>query len=163
MTTSDYEHLKHCLRLAREAFEAGDAPFGSILVNSKNEVIAEARNRINEINVLSHPEYELAQWAADHLTPEERSKTRMYTSGEHCPMCAAAHGWVGLGDIYYLSSGRQLRSWMEEAGAESSPINFYPIEEIIPGIRVTGPASGSLVEEIKSLQLAFHGKPKSSQ
>src|SRR5690625_3965919 len=106
MTTSDYEHLKHCLRLAREAFEAGDAPFGSILVNSKNEVIAEARNRINEINVLSHPEYELAQWAADHLTPEERSKTRIDTSGEHSGISAGTHGWVELLDIYYLISSR---------------------------------------------------------
>jgi len=25
----------------------------------------------------------------------------MYTSGEHCPMCAAAHGWVGIGKLVY--------------------------------------------------------------
>lgn len=156
MSPIDYKHLEHCLKLAREAFEAGDAPFGSILVNARNEVIAEARNRINEINVLSHPEYELARWAVDHLTPEERRKTTIYTSGEHCPMCSAAHGWAGLGNIVYLSSAEQLQEWMQETGAPSAPIRFHPIQEIIPAVSVKGPANGPLLEEIKSLQIAFH-------
>ena len=158
MTPEDYEHLEHCLLLAQEAYEAGDAPFGSILVNAENEVIAEARNRINEINVLSHPEYELARWAADHLSPEERKNVTMYTSGEHCPMCLAAHGWAGLGDIVYLSSAAQLHEWMKETGASSAPIRFHPIQDIIPGISVKGPATGPLLDKIKALQIAFHKK-----
>ena len=28
----------------------------------------------------------------------------VYTSGEHCPMCSAAHAWVGLGRIVYAVS-----------------------------------------------------------
>ncbi len=50
------------------------------------------------------------------MTPEERSKTTVYTSGEHCPMCAAAHGWVGLGRIIYASSSEQLVQWVSEMG-----------------------------------------------
>jgi len=30
------------------------------------------------------------------MTPAERLQATVYTSGEHCPMCAAAHGWAGL-------------------------------------------------------------------
>lgn len=156
----DYKHLEHCLKLAHEAFEAGDAPFGSILVNAENEVIAEARNRINEVNVLSHPEFELARWAADHLSPEERKNVTMYTSGEHCLMCSAAHGWAGLGDIVYLSSASQLHEWMKETGAPSPPIRFYPIQDILPGISVKGPAKGPLLDKIKTLQIAYHKKRK---
>src|SRR5690625_393365 len=114
LSDNDLKHLKHCLRLAEASLNAGDKPFGSILVNANNEVIAEARNRVNEKTELAHPEYELAAWAAENLTADERAKTTMYTTGEHCPMCAAAHGWVGLGPIVYLSSAKQLGEWLEE-------------------------------------------------
>ncbi len=153
ITENDLKHLAQCLSLAEEALKAGDKPFGSLLVNAKNEVIATARNRVNELTALAHPEIELAQWAAENLSAEQRKQTTMYTSGEHCPMCAAAHGWVGLGTIVYLSSSKQLGEWLEDV---QMPIRFYPIEEIVPGITVKGPAKGELVEKIKKLQLKAH-------
>ena len=156
----DLAHLKYCLTLAKRAFEKGDKPFGSILVDPSNTRIAEARNRVNELNALAHPEFELAQWAADNLTGEERINTTMYTTGEHCPMCAAAHAWVGLGTIVYLSSAQQLNQWLKEANATPSPITFHPVEDIIPNVTRRGPATGELLEEIKQLQLAYHRKTK---
>ncbi|MDX1362989.1 nucleoside deaminase [Arenibacter latericius] len=152
----DLQHLAHCLSLAEEAVNAGDKPFGSLLVNQKNEVIASARNRVNELNNLAHPEIELAHWAAKNLSAEERNKTVMYTSGEHCPMCAAAHGWVGLGGIVYLSSAKQLKEWMLEMKVPAAPIQFYPIQDIIPNIQVKGPASGKLLEGIKALHKKYY-------
>lgn len=158
LTEKDLKHLKQCLTLAAESVKAGDKPFGSILVNEKDEVLAEARNRVNELTALAHPEFELAHWAAENLSPEQRKKTKMYTTGEHCPMCSTAHGWVGLGDIIYLSSGIQLQGWLAEMDAPSSPVRFYPVEEIIPGINVKGPASGKLLEEIKKLHQEYYDK-----
>ncbi|HLS31695.1 MAG TPA: nucleoside deaminase [Flavobacteriaceae bacterium] len=153
LTKEDYQFLKRCLKLAEKAYKAGDKPFGSILVNTDGEIIAEARNRVNEINVLSHPEYELAKWAVENLSWEERKETRMYTSGEHCPMCSGAHAWAELGDLIYLSSGKQLRLWLSEVGAEDSPIQLIPAEKIINNITVKGPAEGELLEKIKDLQI----------
>ncbi len=153
ITEEDLTHLKQCLSLAEEALKAGDKPFGSILVNAENEVIATARNRVNELTPLAHPEIELAHWAAENLSADERKRTTMYTSGEHCPMCAAAHGWVGLGTIVYLSSAKQLGQWLKNV---RMPIQFFPIQEIVPDITVKGPATGKLVEEIKKLQLEYH-------
>lgn len=155
-TENDIEHLKHCLVLAKEALNAGDEPFGSILVNENNEVIATARNRVNEINTLAHPEIELANWAAENLSEMDRKNTTMYTSGEHCPMCAAAHGWVGLGEIVYLSSAAQLGTWLEEVNSKATPINFIPVEEIIKNITIKGPLKGELLQEIKDLQIRYH-------
>jgi hypothetical protein len=60
LTENDRGHWERCLALARETLNAGDEPFGSILVKHENEVIAKARNRINEINKLAHTEIELA-------------------------------------------------------------------------------------------------------
>ena len=156
LTEKDLEHLRHCLDLAREALAAGDEPFGSILVNERDEVLAEARNRVNELNRLAHPEIELAHWAANHLSPEERQQTRMYTTGEHCPMCAAAHGWVGLGEIVYLSSATQLTQWLAELGTPAAPIQFMPVQEIIANVEVKGPATGELLEEIRQLHIHYH-------
>lgn len=155
-TENDIVHLKHCFVLAEKAFKAGDEPFGSILVNENNEVIATARNRVNEINALSHPEIELANWAAENLSEKDRKNTTMYTSGEHCPMCAAAHAWVGLGGIVYLSSAAQLGTWLEEVNAKATPINFIPVEKIIKNITVKGPFKGELLQEIKDLQIKHH-------
>ena len=153
ITETDLIHLKQCVTLAEEALKAGDAPFGSILVNAANEVIATARNRVNELTALAHPEIELAHWAAENLSDEDRKRTTMYTSGEHCPMCAAAHGWVGLGTIVFLSSAKQLREWLDPV---QMPIRFYPIGEIVPGITIKGPATGPLLEKIMKLLLTYH-------
>lgn len=158
LSGTDFKHLAYCLALAEEAVKAGDKPFGSILVDKNNKVIAEARNRVNELNNLAHPEYELAAWAVQHLSASERRETTMYTSGEHCPMCAAAHGWVGLGRIVYLSSGEQLNQWLSEWNAPPSPILYVPIQQLIRNIEVSGPAGGELLEGIKSLQYAYYHK-----
>ena len=159
LTPIDLRHLRHCLALATEALQAGDEPFGSILVGAGGEVLAQARNRVNELNHLAHPELELAQWAATHLAPDARAAATLYTSGEHCPMCAAAHGWVGLGKIVYLSSGEQLTQWLGALGVPEAPIRFMPVQAIIRDVAVAGPASGELLQAIKALHVAYHTRP----
>lgn len=99
MTENERAYLRRCLDLAREALEAGDQPFGSVLVGADGRILAEDRNRTSSGDSTRHPEFELARWAANNLSPEERAAATVYTSGEHCPMCAAAHAWVGLGPI----------------------------------------------------------------
>src|SRR5690606_4649161 len=158
LTETDRLRLQTCLELAKEAIENRDKPLGSILVGSDVEILRKARNRVNELTALAHPEYELALWAAENLSLEERRKTTIYTTGEHCPMCSAAHGWAELGTIVYLSSGKQLSEWLREFQAPSSPIEFYPVEQIIKNIEVRGPASGELLEEIKNLHKKYYEK-----
>jgi len=158
LTENDLKHLELCLSLAKEALDAGDEPFGSILVNEKNQVIATARNRVNELNILAHPEIELTQWAAENLTKAQLKNTIMYTTGEHCPMCAAAHGWAGIANLVYLSSGTQLGNWLAEFDVSPAPILFIPVKEIIKNVEVKGPATGDLVEQIKEMHKAYHLK-----
>ena len=160
LTPTDLPHLRRCLALAAEALQAGDEPFGSILVDTQGQVLAEARNQVNALNALAHPELALAQWAAAHLAPAARAATTLYTSGEHCPMCAAAHGWVGLGKIVYLSSAEQLTQWLHELGAPPSPVQMVPIQTVVSGVEVAGPGSGELLQAIKDLQVAYHTKAR---
>ena len=109
VTDEDLTQLRRCIELAREALDRGDEPFGSVLVGGDGAVLAEQSNRINtQRDVTAHPELWLAQWAGHHLSPEECAAATMYTSGEHCPMCAAAHFWAGIGRLVYVMSGEQL-------------------------------------------------------
>lgn len=157
-TELDEHFFEHCLGLAKEALEAGDQPFGSILVDANNKIIAQARNRINEKDVLAHPEIELAKWALHNLSLTTRRETTMYTTGEHCPMCAAAHGWAEIGKLYYLSSAKQLGNWLTEFDAEVAPIQFVPVEKIVKNVIVKGPAEEKLVKRIKEMHKHYYEK-----
>jgi len=139
ISPTDKIHLRRCIELAEEALAAGDEPFGSVLVSAKNEVLAEDRNRIADGDSTRHPEFALARWAAENLTPDERQAACVYTSGEHCPMCAAAHGWVGLGRIVYVSSSEQLGRWLDEWGVAPPPVATLAIQQVVPKLQVDGP------------------------
>ncbi|MGV9410341.1 nucleoside deaminase [Nocardia sp. NPDC003693] len=133
------DYLERCLELAEQALEAGDQPFGSILVAADGTVLAEDRNRIAGGDQTQHPEFALARWAADNLSPADRATATVYTSGEHCPMCSAAHAWVGLGPIVYAASTEQFTAWLTDFGVPPAPVLPLPIPRVAPGIPVTGP------------------------
>ncbi|MEU9518643.1 nucleoside deaminase [Streptomyces sp. NPDC048224] len=153
---AELRHLRRCVELATEALEAGDEPFGSVLAGGDGAVLAEDRNRVASGDRTRHPEFELARWSAAHLTPGERAAATVYTSGEHCPMCAAAHAWVGLGRIVYVASSEQLGAWLADWGVPSPPVRALPVREVAPGVTVEGPVPG-LTEEIHALHRRFHG------
>lgn len=156
---TDLTHLRRCVELAREALEDGDEPFGSVLVDGSGTVRFEDRNRVKDGDHTRHPELEIARWAATHLAPAERAAATVYTSGEHCPMCAAAHAWVGLDRIAYAVSSAQLTQWRTAWGAAPSPVLPLPITAIAPGLRVDGPAP-ELEQEMRDLhRVAAHVTP----
>ena len=117
MDERDLTHLRRCVELAREALDAGDEPFGSVLVDAYDVVCAEDRNRTADGDQTKHPEFALARWAATYLSPEERAGATVYTSGEHCAMCSAAHAWVGL-------QQDRLRRVHRAAGGLASRVRF---------------------------------------
>lgn len=153
----DMKHLKRCIELARTALEAGDQPFGSILVSESGNVLVEDHNHIAGGDHTQHPEFYLARWAAENMSPEERSKATVYTSGEHCPMCAASHGWVGLGRIVYASSSAQFAQWLNEMGIPASRVRNLAIQEVIRDTTVDGPVP-ELAEQVKELHRKYYEK-----
>ncbi|KAI9150251.1 cytosine deaminase [Paramyrothecium foliicola] len=159
MTSSTEHHsfLRLAVDLAREAVEAGDAPFGSVLVGGDGKVLQTDRNRTitgqdgdGRADATLHPEFTLARWAALNLSPEERAKTTVYTSGEHCAMCSAAHAYCGLGRIVYASSTEQYGTWLRELGQPAGKVSPLSIQQVAPHIPVEGPVL-EFAEEIKEL------------
>lgn len=155
ITETDLKHLHRCVVLAETALEKGDEPFGSVLVSADGEVLFEDHNHVAGGDHTQHPEFAIARWAANNLSPEERSKATVYTSGEHCPMCAAAHGWVGLGRIVYASSSEQLGGWLSDLGAPPSPVRNLAIEDVIKDPVVEGPVP-ELAEMVHQLHRRLH-------
>ncbi|HTN33768.1 MAG TPA: nucleoside deaminase [Marinobacter sp.] len=155
ISDTDKHHLLRCIELATEALEAGDEPFGSILVAENGDILFEDHNRVAAGDNTRHPEFEIARWAAEHMDPGDRAKATVYTSGEHCPMCAAAHGWVGLGRIVYASSSAQLTAWLNDMAVPASPVRSLPIQEIVPGVVVDGPVP-ELAEQVHELHRRLH-------
>lgn len=137
--SSDLSHLRRCVALAREALKAGDEPFGALLVDATGVVRREERNRVGGGDHTRHPEFDIARWAANHLTPDERRSSVVFTSGEHCPMCSAAHAWVGLADIVFAASGQQLNEWRSGWGFPAGPVAPLGIDRVAPGIVTRGP------------------------
>jgi tRNA(Arg) A34 adenosine deaminase TadA len=159
ITETDLKHLKRCMELARTALEKGDEPFGSVLVSGDGKVLREDHNQVADGDHTQHPEFNLARWAAQNMTLEERAKATVYTSGEHCPMCAAAHGWVGLGRIVYASSSKQLVQWLGELGIPPSQVKNLPIQDVIRDTVVDGPVP-ELAEEVRKLHQEFYARKK---
>jgi tRNA(Arg) A34 adenosine deaminase TadA len=156
LTGEDRGFLRRCVELAREALDAGDEPFGSVLVDDQGVVRFADRNRVKDGDGTRHPEFEIARWAAAHLTPQQRRTSVVYTSGEHCPMCSAAHAWVGLGRIVYASSAEQLVAWRQGWGAAPAPVSALPINAVAPGVQVAGP-DPVLADEVRALHATMLG------
>ncbi|MFK4088549.1 nucleoside deaminase [Kribbella sp. NPDC020789] len=120
MTPEDF--LRQAIALAAAAREAGNPPFGSLLVGPDGTVLAEAQNTtITESDISYHPELKLAVWAARELTPEVAAGTTMYTSCQPCEMCSGALARSGLGNVVYALSGTQLNTLKTTPGFPPVP------------------------------------------
>ena len=153
----DHSFLERCVHLAEEALDAGDEPFGSLLVDPTGAVLFADRNRVGDGNGTRHPELAVAQWAAAHVPREIRCGLTVYTSGEHCPMCAAAHGWAELGRIVIATSTPQLVSWRAELGLPPGPVAPLRVTDVLPGARVDGPVP-ALAAPVRALHIRHHDK-----
>lgn len=104
--------IRRAIDLAREALDAGDEPFGSLLVLD-GDVIRTARNTVHtDDDVTAHPELKLARWAARELDDGERTACTMYTSTEPCAMCATAIHYAALGRVAYsVAAASVVERW----------------------------------------------------
>ncbi|BCJ68387.1 nucleoside deaminase [Polymorphospora rubra] len=111
MNNDEPRFLRAALRLAASALDAGDPPYGSLLVDAAGNVIAEDRNTTStDRDITAHPELKLARWAARHLDPAAARATTMYTSCQPCQMCTGAIARSGLGRVVYALSTAQANA-----------------------------------------------------
>ncbi len=157
MDDADLRHLRRCIQLAALAVAGGDEPYGSVLVGFDGTVLAERHNQVHTTrDVTAHPELALAAWSSRNLTPEQRADATMYTSSEHCAMCAAAHVKAGIGRLVYVLSAPMtdrlsgpgtrinLRAADVVAASTVDIMVEGPCEELVESASaVFGPSTGS--------------------
>jgi hypothetical protein len=88
VTEADLPHLRRCVELAAETVEAGDFPFGSVLVAADGTVLAEDRNReVTTGDPTRHPEFALpvqpSQDFADQPSRIHRRSASLPAPAEH--------------------------------------------------------------------------------
>lgn len=99
---------EYFIRLALEEAKKGDAPYGAVIVKD-NQVVASAHNTVVRDNDPSaHAEINVIRRLTAQLKSFSLEGYTIYTTGEPCPMCAAACVWTGIAEIVYGASIEDL-------------------------------------------------------
>ena len=106
---SDEHYLRIAIGIARAAREAGNHPFGAILVGPDGQVLLQAGNAHGDAgDRTGHAERLLMTRASLAYTAAFLAGCTMVTSSEPCAMCAGAAYWAGVGRVVYGLSEREL-------------------------------------------------------
>lgn len=102
MTPEDF------MRLALAEAKLGDAPYGAIIVKD-NRVVAAAHNTVQrDSDPSAHAEMNAIRQLTKKLKNPLLEEYIIYTTGEPCPMCAAACVWTSISEIVCAVSIKDL-------------------------------------------------------
>ena len=102
--------MRRAIALARQSRDAGNHPFGALLVGPDGDVLLEAMNTFGEDgDATGHAERVLMTRASTAYAPGFLRGCTMYTSAEPCAMCAGAAYWAGIGRVVYGMSEKALK------------------------------------------------------
>ena len=102
MNSTDLDHLRSAIDIARQAREHGNHPFGALLVDENNQVLLKAENTVvTGRDCTGHAETNLMRLATLHFSPEILATCTLYTSTEPCAMCAGAIHWGNVRRVVY--------------------------------------------------------------
>jgi tRNA(adenine34) deaminase len=136
---------EYFMRLALAEAKKGDSPYGAVIVKD-DEVVAVAYNTVNrDKDPSAHAEINVIRSLTAKLQNLSLEGYSIYTTGEPCPMCAAACVWIGLSEIVYGASIEDLIS------ANQSQINITCEEVIAKSFRNIKVTKGVLKEECLAL------------
>lgn len=111
MSATDQMYLRQAIALSQQARDAGNHPFGALLVSGDGKVLLSAQNRSRtERDATGHAERVLMTQASRSLDAATLAGATMYTSAEPCAMCAGAVYWTGIGRVVYGLSERRLKA-----------------------------------------------------
>jgi tRNA(Arg) A34 adenosine deaminase TadA len=156
---AENELLRRSFRVADEAREAGNQPFGAVLADAGGRVLLEAGNSVvSDRDPTAHAERNLVTLAHQQgLSANELAQATLYASTEPCPMCAGAIYWGGIGRVVFgVDQGSLYALIQQEVGVSSALI--LPCSELLSRgsrrVEVIGPA---LIDEALSVHRRFWG------
>lgn len=93
--------MDHALAMKRRAVEAGDQPYGAVVVKD-GRVVGEGPSRVVvNRDPTAHAEIEAIRDAAKRLGTHDLAGCVIYATSKPCGMCEAASYWARLSRIYF--------------------------------------------------------------
>lgn len=141
MNSTDLQHLRTAIEIARQAREHGNHPFGALLVDKDNQVLLQAENTVvTGHDCTGHAETNLMRLASQRYSLEELESCTLYTSTEPCAMCAGAIHWGNVRRVIYALGEIDLYDLI---GASPEHL-LLPCREVFAhsqrNVKVDGPA-----------------------
>jgi tRNA(Arg) A34 adenosine deaminase TadA len=97
--------MKRACELASISVEKKGGPFGCVITDSENYILAEGHNCVTETNdPTAHAEIVTIRKACSILQNHHLDGCILYTSCEPCPMCLSAIYWSRIKDVYYCNT-----------------------------------------------------------
>ena len=111
LNETDASHLRHSFEVAARAREAGNLPFGCVVVDDAGKVVIEQGNlALRPVrDATAHAEAVAAGRAARQYGPQVLAGFTLYSSAEPCAMCAGAIYWAGIGRVVYGLTEQDLK------------------------------------------------------
>jgi len=147
----DHEfYMRKALKLAQEAFAAGEVPVGCIITDADGNIIGRGRNRREELKkATGHAEIDAINEACESLGNWRLSGCSLYVTLEPCPMCAGAIINARIDKVFYGakdsvtgSCGSVINLFMENYGHEPEIVGgvlkdecAFLIENFFKGLR----------------------------
>ena len=100
----DKVFMEHALEMKRIAVEAGDQPYGAVVVKD-GHIVGEGPSRVvTRQDPTAHAEMEAIRDAARRLGTRDLSGCIIYATSRPCQMCETASYWANLSRIYFSAS-----------------------------------------------------------
>ena len=161
MRETDLTYLRAAFAVAERARQAGDHPFGAVLVGPDDRILLEQGNGFTACghDMTAHAERVLATRASKLYRPAFLADCTMYVSAEPCAMCAGAIYWSGIGRVVYGQSEASLKAMT--GNHDENPTLDLPCRQVFAAgqrpVEVIGPL---LEDEAAALQNGFWTAPK---
>ena len=158
MTEKDKALLRECIRIAHEAMEKGNHPFGALLADKDGNILMEQGNAFTEGGSAYHAETLLLLRAARKFSPEELQSCTLYSNFEPCCMCTGALYWTNVGRLVFGATEDALLSYT--GSNDENPTFSLSSREVVKHgqkpIEILGPTEdNALLEEIVRDHIGF--------
>jgi len=142
LVTDDDRYLLAAIKLAQQARDNGNHPFGALLVDADGKVVVESENTVvTERDCTGHAETNVMRVASERFDPEFPRGCTLYTSTEPCAMCAGAIFWGNVRRVVFALREKDLRDIASQNPANA--ILAIPCREIFGRgdheVEVSGP------------------------
>ncbi len=118
MNNQEENFLRQAISLAKQARQAGERPFGAVLVFN-GKVVTQAQDQCRGLNdPTAHAELRLISSYCQSAGHFDLTGATIYTCAEPCVMCSGAIKWAGISRVVFSVSQAQLQAI---SGGRSKP------------------------------------------